>query len=555
VRDDPIIFAVDDEEEALELVIQELQKRYGADYEIQGDLSAAAALRRLDDLCKHGREVAIILADTWMPDMTGRDFLGKARSVYPRSKRALLVDMADFTIREPVLDGSSLGDIDYFLPKPMMARYEPFHRTIVEFLDEWNRYNAQSFPFLTIVGDDAPWSQNLRDLLHRSAIPFVFHEATSPGGLAVLNRHGISPDRLPVIVTINNDVLIDPSAEDIARVVGGRSEITGEYDLAVVGSGPSGLAAAVYGASEGLRVIVLEREVMGGQAGTSANIRNYLGFPRGISGHELAVRAFQQAWLFGAQFEFVLGARSLRPADNGIEVGLTDGSRVKARSVVLAVGAAYRRLQVEGVENLVGAGIFYGAPAVEAPAMKDSRVIVVGGGNSAGQAAMNLAHYAEHVTMLVWEPHLEDNMSQYLVTEIEAAPNIDYRLASEILECKGDRRLESLIVENRQTGDKEEHEARAAFLLIGVGPRTDWLPPEIARDADGFIFTGRDVPETATELGRDRFAFETSMPGVFAVGDVRHGSIKRVASAVGEGSVVVEQLHRYLAQHAKGRAP
>jgi len=306
----------------------------------------------------------------------------------------------------------------------------------------------------------------------------------------------------------------------------------------------------VYGASEGLRVLVVEREVVGGQAGTSTNIRNYLGFPRGISGHELAGRAFQQAWLFGAQFEFVLGARSLRAADNSIEVGLADGTRVKARSVVLALGATYRRLHVGGIDDLVGAGVFYGAPAVEAPVMRDSRVLVVGGGNSAGQAAMNLSRYAEQVTMLVREPRLEDNMSQYLVTEIEAAPNIDYRLACEILECKGDGRFESLIVENRNTGEKEELEARAAFLLIGVGPRTDWLPLEIARDKDGFIYTGADVPGEEREQDRSRLPMETTMSGVFAVGDVRHGSVKRVASAVGEGSVVVEQLHRYLGSHA-----
>jgi thioredoxin reductase (NADPH) len=542
----PVIFVVDDQEEDLELTMSELDKRYSADYDVQGDLSATAALERLDALCNEDRRAAVILADMWMPEMTGREFLAKARTIFRTSKRALLVDMSDFTIREPVLEATALGDIDYFLPKPLMVRYEPFHRTIVEFLDEWNRYNAQSFPFLTIVGDEAPWSQNLRDLLHRSTIPFVFHEAQSAEGRAVLEKNGVSAERLPVIVTINKEVLVDPSAEEVAKVVGGRSEISGEYDVAIVGSGPSGLAAAVYAASEGLRVMVIEREVMGGQAGTSTNIRNYLGFPRGISGQELAGRAFQQAWLFGAQFEFVLGANTLRPRDAGVELGLTDGTSVMARSVVLALGAAYHRLHVPGIDDLVGAGVFYGAPAVEAPAMRGARVLVVGGGNSAGQAAMHLSRYADGVTMLVRENDLSDNMSQYLVKEIEAAPNVDYRLSSEVLECKGDGRLEGLVVENRATGEKELHEARAAFLLIGVGPRTDWLPPEIERDPDGFIFTGPDVKEEASTAGQSRLPFETSMPGVFAVGDVRHGSIKRVASAAGEGSIVVEQLHRRL---------
>jgi thioredoxin reductase (NADPH) len=547
--DRPIIYVVDDEQEALDQVASELVKRYGTDYAIEVNTSASQALHELEIMRKEDTRVAIVLADQWMPEMTGVEFLARARAIYPTSKRCLILDAGDPAMREPIIQATASGDVDYYLPRPTISRYEPFHRTVAEFLDEWSRFEGEQAPFVTVVGEStAPRCHRLEDLFHRSTIPFVFHEYTSAEGRNFLAGAGLTVKDLPAVQTPDGNVLAAPTDIELAEALGGRSPIEGEFDVTIVGSGPAGLAAAVYASSEGLRVLVLDREIMGGQAGTSSNIRNYLGFPRGVSGRELAERAFQQAWLFGTNFQLFREVDVLKH-NGGIEVSMTDGTTVQTRAVVLATGADYRQLDAPGINELLGAGVFFGAPAVEGPAMRNESVVVVGGGNSAGQAAVHLSRYAKKVTMLVWEPRISDNMSSYLIKEIDSSRNIEYRLNREVLECKGRGRFERIVSVDRNGGEREEHEGRAVFFLIGVAPRTEWLPAELLRDPKGFIYTGSDVPEAGAAAARERLPFETSMPGVFAAGDARHGSAKRVASAVGEGSIVVEQLHRYLAAH------
>ena len=347
----------------------------------------------------------------------------------------------------------------------------------------------------------------------------------------------------------SGSVLHDPTLAEIAGSHGiATRPSSAVYDLAILGAGPAGLAAAVYGASEGLRTLIVEPEAIGGQAGTSSMIRNYLGFPRGVSGAELAHRAWEQAVLFGAEFVFTQPANGLRVRGENRVVALGDGSVAVARAVIIAVGATYRRLPIPALDRLIGAGVFYGAAGVEAPAVAGQDVYVVGGANSAGQAALHLARFAARVTLLVRGDSLAVGMSDYLVTQIEATANIDVRLHSRVVDARGDARLQALTLEDTGTGQREEVTAAAIFVLIGAEPHTDWLHDTVQLDDRGFLLTGPDVPGPASPVDRARLPFETSMPGVFAVGDVRHGSVKRVAGAVGEGSVAVGSVHHYLAE-------
>ena len=384
------------------------------------------------------------------------------------------------------------------------------------------------------------------DLLTRNSIPFGFHRADSAEGSAALQRLGLSPSSGPVVTFHTGVVLADPANAQVAEALGVNirpAETT--YNVVVVGAGP-GLAAAVYGASEGLRTALLEREAFGGQAGTSSLIRNYLGFPGGVSGAELAGRAYEQAWMFGTQFVYGNPATSLATDGDLRIVGLQDGSAVTSRAVVIATGVSYRRLAVPGLESLAGAGVFYGAATTEAQALAGKRAFVVGGGNSAGQAALHVSKYAQHVTILVRSASLAESMSQYLIREIEAAPSIDVRYRTEVAGGGGDGRLEQLKLRHRDTGGTETVPADGLFVLIGAQPFTDWLPEAVGRDQWGFILTGPDLAERWT-LQREPYLLETSTPGVFAAGDVRHGSVKRVASAVGDGSIAIRLAHDYLA--------
>lgn len=548
----PVLMVVDDDPVALGLLRQELAKRYGDDYRVVCTGEAEAGLRALEELLAGGGRVALVLADQWMPAMTGVQFLTLAHRLHPTAKRALLIDWGDSTTAEPILQAVTFDQLDGWVNKPTQPGDEAFHQAITGFLYEWARQHAPRFQAVRVVGDQwSARSHEVRDLLSRNSIPFGFYRVDAEEGRRLLASVRATAERLPVVVLYDGRVLADPSNAEVAEALGVRTHpepIT--YDLTVVGAGPAGLAAAAYGASEGLRTIVLEHEAIGGQAGSSSMIRNYLGFPRGVSGAELAERAYQQAWMLRA--DFVYGqAVGLRAAAPERVVGLADGGQVASRAVVLATGVSYRRLGTPNLEALVGAGVFYGAAASEALAMRGQQVYVVGGANSAGQAAVHLARYASHVTLLVRGYSLAATMSDYLVQQIRAAPNLTIRHGVEVIDGHGDRRLSNLTLRDRRSGATETVPAAALFILIGAEPRTGWLPQAIQRDQWGFVVTGNDLlpegkPPPLWPLERPPMPFEASLPGVFAVGDVRHGSTKRVASAVGESAVAIQLVHQHL---------
>ena len=533
--DRPVLMAVDDDPGALRPVAGELRKRYGADYDVRCLTSPEAALRELSTIRSNGVEIALVLADQWMPSMTGIEFLDRIGELAPDAQRAVLIDWNDRSTG-PVLPVAMLRRIEW-ITKPWRPGDEHFHQGVAQFLYRWAVPHRPQFVAARVVGERwSARSHEVRDLLSRNSVAFEFVDAATTEGQEVLRDAGAASCRLPAVVLFDGQVLSDPSAAEIAEALGVRTRPGPElYDVTVVGAGPAGLAAAVYGASEGLRTAVLEAEAIGGQAGTSSMIRNYLGFPRGISGVDLAQRAFEQSWLLGAEFVFGARADGLRASAAGTIVALTDGNAITSRAVVLATGVTYRRLGVPGVDALIGAGVFYGPRAPEAQAMTGEEVYVVGGANSAGQAAIHLARFARRVTILVRGPSLTATMSDYLVREIEATSNIAVRYHAEVVDGAGTGRLTTLVLRDRTTGTTETVPASGLFVLIGAKPHTQWLPDEIVRDESGYVRTGGS--------GRQ---FETSMPGVFAVGDVRSGSVKRVASSVGDGAVAIRIVHEYL---------
>lgn len=549
----PVLVIVDDEKTSLEALTRELESRYGAHYRIVASASGDEALTRLEQLRAEGAVVPLILADQWMPGRTGIEFLARARDLHPTARRGLLISWGDQAASTSILEASSLGQMEFYLFKPAWAPDEQFHRGITESLHEWWRQRGGWFEAVTVIGAyPSARVHEIRDLLTRNSIPFGFHRSDSDEGRAALQRLGVPQSAKPVVGLYNGVVLVDPTNADVAAALGlGVRPAQGTYDVVIVGAGPAGLAAAVYATSEGLSTTLLEREAFGGQAGTSSLIRNYLGFPHGVSGVELASRAYQQAWLFGTHFIYGNPATSLT-GEGGLQVvGLEDGSEVRGRAVIIATGVSYRRLNVPELESLVGAGVFYGAPTVEAQAMSGKRVVVVGGGNSAGQAAFYLAKYAESVTILVRSGSLAASMSDYLIREIASAPNIAVRYGVEVIGGGGEGRMERLELRDGVSGEVESVPAAGLFVLIGAEPFTEWLPEAVGRDRWGFILTGRAIGERGTSE-RAPFFLETSMPGVFAVGDVRHGSVKRVASAVGEGSIAIRLVHEYMALSSSG---
>ena len=549
----PILVVVDSGSVSYRRIEHELRKRYGEDYRVVSEPSSKWGMKRLRELKEAGEEVALVLADQWMPDMSGTEFLARARHLFPTAKRALLTEWGDTTAQEPILRSMTLGHIDYYVNKPKQSGDEHFHRLISEFLYEWSKAHRPAFQEVRVVGERwAPRSHELRDLLGRNGLSYAFHPADSEEGRALLAQLGLSSTQLPVLVRFDGQVLVDPSNEEIADAACGvaLSLEQSSFDLVVIGAGPAGLAAAVYGASEGLDTLVVEGEARGGQAGTSSLIRNYLGFPWGVGGAELASRAAEQARLFGSTFVYMRHATRLRRVGDKLVVTLSCENEITARAVIVATGASYRRLGIPSLEALQGVGVFYGSAVTEAQAMQGQEVYVVGSANSAGQAAMHLSKYASHVTLLARGDSLGASMSNYLLKEIEAAANVEVRLNTRVVDGGGEGRLEHLVLKNSASGLAETVPATALFVLIGAEPRTEWLPEDIERDKQGFIVTGQDLlrhgrPPQKWPLERNPLLLETSMPGVFAAGDVRHRSVKRVASAVGEGSIAIQLVHEY----------
>lgn len=559
----PILMAVDDHSQDLVTIQRELLKRYGADYDVLADDSSATALQRLEEMRAAGAQVAILLATLDMSAMSGIAYLEQAHRLHPHAKRVLLlahsVRWGDRSASQPIVTAISLGQIDRYTTKPGASPDEQFHRLITELLQEWQRPGQGQREMVTIVGERlSERSYELRDLFERNGHPFTFLEQDTDEGRALLQQVGHPDGPFPVVILGDGQALTNPSGEEIVSGFLGTHDSFegGLYDLTIVGAGPAGLSAAVYGASEGLRTLVVEREAIGGQAGASSLIRNYLGFPQGISGAELTNRAFDQAWLFGAQTCIMRAATDLRTDGLDRVLTLSDGREIVSRAVVLAMGASYQRLGIPSLEALVGAGVFYGGGVTEAEAMSGQRVFVAGGGNSAGQAAINLARYAESVTMLVRGDALAASMSDYLVKQIAAKDNIEVRTHTKIVDGHGDQRLEGLVIQEGASGETLSMPAHALFVLIGAQPHTAWLPANIQRDPQGFILTGQDLavveePGSGAPTQRPPYLLETSMPGVFAVADVRHGSVKRVASAVGEGGIAVQLVHQYLSQSSR----
>ncbi|MGY1664876.1 FAD-dependent oxidoreductase [Geodermatophilus sp. SYSU D00696] len=542
--DRPVLMAVDDEPAALAVVREELDKRYAADYDVRCLTSAEEALGDLARVRAAGGQVALVLADQWMPGMTGTEFLDRVRTLHPEAERAVLITWGDRSTA-PVLSASVLRQIDW-IPKPWRPGDEHFHQAIGQWLYEWALPHRPHFVTARIVGERwSARSHELRDLLSRNSVPFDFLDVGSEEGRALLGEVGAVAAALPVVVLFDGRVLESPSGVEIAGALGMRTQPDPRpYDVTIVGAGPAGLAAAVYGASEGLRTAVLEAEAIGGQAGTSSMIRNYPGFPRGITGADLAQRAYEQAWLLGAEFVYGPRAVGLR-ADGAMRVvSLADGSAFVSRAVVLATGVTYRRLGVPSLDALIGAGVFYGAAAPEAQAMAGEEVYVVGGANSAGQAALHLARYAQQVTLLVRGSSLAATMSDYLVREIDTTANVAVRYGTEVVGGGGEGRLTHLVLRHRGGGDTGTVPAAGLFVMIGAEPHTGWLPDAVDRDDAGYVLTGPD--RRGVSAGRGTHEFQTSLPGVFAVGDVRHGAVKRVASAVGEGAVVIRMVHDHL---------
>jgi thioredoxin reductase (NADPH) len=541
----PLMLVVEDDAESRDLIREELRRRYGGDYRVTCQASPRAAIEKLEAVRRAGEQVALVFADQWLPEMTGREFLTRAKQLHPHAKRALLVDWGSWGHRptaDAMLGAMARGEIDYYVLKPWRPRDEFFHRTVTEFLHEWDRANTFGPQEVVVVGERwSPRSHELRSLLARNGVPHAFHARDSEHGRELLRRSGQEEAAGPVVVMQGGPALVDPSNSELASAYGVTTELgeQDEFDLIVVGAGPAGLAAAVYASSEGLRTLVVERESIGGQAGASSLIRNYLGFARGVSGADLAQRAYQQAWVFGTSFLLMREATSLRPEGDRYAVTIADGSEAKARAVILACGIGYRRLDVPPLRPFEGTSVFYGASVSEAKAMTGRSVCVVGGGNSAGQAAMHLSRFASQVTLLVRGPTLAESMSSYLAGEIDAAENVDVRHHVEVVDAAGHERLERLTLRDTRTGARRPLDAEALFVLIGATPHTDWLPDQVERDMYGYLLTG-------PALDPPRGMLETSLRGVFAVGDVRDGPTKRVAAAVGEGSVVIQQVHQFL---------
>jgi thioredoxin reductase (NADPH) len=545
----PILLSVDDDANVLEAVVQDLRREYGATYRVLRAASGQAALEMLAQLKARQEPVALLLSDQRMPGMSGVEFLEQSRAFYPEAKRVLLTAYAD---TEAAIRAINEARIHYYLNKPWDPPEEKLYPVLSDLLEDWQAGYVPLFEGLRVIGHRwSPKDHQVRSFLSRNHVPYRWLDIDgNADALKLLKDRQLEPDQLPVVLFADGSSLVDPKPGELAARVGLSTQAAEEfYDMVVVGAGPAGLAAAVYGASEGLRTLVIEPIAPGGQAGSTSRIENYLGFPSGITGADLGRRALVQATRFGAEF-LSQRATGLRVEGQYRMVQMADGREVSTHVVLLAPGVQYRKLDIPGGDRLSGRGIYYGAALVEAVSCQDEEVFIVGGANSAGQAALHFAKYACKVTMLVRGEGLSATMSKYLIDEIERTSNIVLTAKTQVIAVEGEERLEAL----QLRGPEGEYRvpATSLFVFIGAAPRTDWLPPSILRDENGFILAGPDLRAEGKQPAqwreaREPFLLESSVPGVFVAGDVRHGSVKRVASAVGEGSIAVQFAHQYLA--------
>lgn len=550
----PVLLLVDQDQQTLARLRQALDRRFGADYRILTASAAGLALSTLEALRDHDEQVAVVIAELRPPDLTGEAFLARAHELHPFARRALLAPVFDRPAEQAIFRGMALGRVDMILVAPWDPAEHWLYPRIGLLLDDWVQTVEQpGVTAMQVVAEPgAPRTHELRDLLYRNVVPFRSFPPDSPEGRRLLASAGPEAHRLPVCVYFDGRVQADPSIPEIAEALGFHHQPeSGHYDMTIIGAGPAGLSAALSSASEGLRTLLIEPHTVGGQAGTTSMIRNYLGFPLGISGRNLTTFARGQALLFGAELVFDR-AVGLRTRDAQHLIRLADGGEVTSDAVVLSIGVRYRRLHAPGVEDLLGAGVFYGAALCEAEAISGQPVAVVGAGNSAGQAAVHFAQFAEQVTLMTRGGSLEATMSNYLIEQIAIRRNIVVRTDTEVVRAAGAGQLEQLTLHNAATGRTEHIAAAAMFILIGAEPNTDWLPATLARDPAGFLLTGTDLqpdPQLRADQPTTRrpLPMETSIPGVFAAGDIRHGSTKRAAAAAGEGAAAVQFAHQHLA--------
>jgi thioredoxin reductase (NADPH) len=552
----PVIMTVDDDREVLQAVSRDLKQQYGDRFRIVRADSGAAAIEATQKLKLRNEPVALFLVDQRMPQMSGVEFLEQALAIFPNAKRVLLTAYAD---TDAAIRAINSTQIDYYLLKPWNPPEERLYPVLNDLLEDWFANFRPAFAGIRVIGNRwSPQSHDMKDFLARNQIPYQWLDIElSPEAQQLATFANCDRLSLPLVILSDGDSLIQPSIAQVADRIGLRTQAEKPfYDLIIIGGGPAGLAAAVYGASEGLHTVLIEREAPGGQAGTSSRIENYLGFPSGLSGGDLARRAVTQARRFGVEILSPQEVTGMRIADPYRFITLSDGSEISCHALILALGVSWRRLDVPGLDRLTGAGVYYGAAQTEALTCQGEDVYIIGGANSAGQAAMYFSKYARQVTMLVRGESLTKSMSQYLIEQIAETPNITVQPHSSVVEAKGETSLEAISIENALTGEVTTIPAMSLFIFIGAVPRTEWLDGLVDCDDRGFVITGADLKSGARRdsnrpqgwrLDRDPYLLETNIPGVFAVGDVRHGSVKRVASGVGEGSICVQFVHQYLA--------
>jgi thioredoxin reductase (NADPH) len=552
----PILLSVDDDSDVLRSIERDLRSKYGAEYRVIGSDSPEGALDLLKQLKVRNDSVALLLADQRMPRMDGVEFLQQGMRIFPKAKRALLTAYTDMNA---AISAINQANINYFFLKPWDPPSEHLYPQLDDLLDDWQATYRPTFEGIRVLGTRwSPRSYDLRDFLARNHVPYQWIDveisANDPETKRLMEALGPEAADLPIVLFPDGTKLLESLPADVAKKVGLRTRAqTNFYDLAIVGGGPAGLAAAVYGASEGLKTVMIEKEAPGGQAGMSSRIENYLGFPAGLSGSDLARRAVVQAQRFGVEILSPLEVVGIRTEGSYRILKLADGNEISCHALMISTGVQWRKLEAEGIERLQGAGVYYGGGATEALSCAGEIVYVVGGANSAGQAAMNFAKYAERVVILVRGDSLAATMSQYLIDQIKETPNIQIWAHASMVEAHGATHLEEISVMCSDTNKIERVPATSMFIFIGALPRTDWLAGLVERDDRGFILTGPDLirdgqhPKGWT-LDRDPFLLETNVPGIFAVGDVRYGSVKRVASGVGEGSVAVQFIHQYLSK-------
>ncbi|MES2766548.1 MAG: FAD-dependent oxidoreductase [Bacteroidota bacterium] len=550
----PIIYILDNNPDVLKTIEKDLAEHYGDKYRLMFAEQCSDALSILKDLCDSGETVAMLLSDQNMPNMSGVEFLKEAQEIFPKAMRVLLTA---YHKKEDAVNAINEIGLDYYLMKPWDPPEEKLYPVLDDILEEWQSHHVKDNKSgIQIVGYQySKKTHEIKEFLSGNLFPFKFFKTESAKGQELLKKHNLNGKKLPVVIFEDNSFLERPELTELGEKVGLSSHASAKfYDVIIIGAGPAGLAAAVYGASEGLKTLLIERHSPGGQAGTSSRIENYLGFPSGLSGAELTRRAITQAERLGAEFLTPQEVTEIAVKGDYKIVKLADGTDVRARSIVITTGVDWRKLEVQNVDKFTGAGIYYGSATTEAIECRDKDVYIVGAGNSAGQAAVYLANYANNVKMLILEDSLKEMMSQYLIDQIESTENIEVLPKMSVVAVEGEKNLEKVIAEHLDTKEKKAFDAGALFIFIGAKPFTDWIKLNIFKDERGFIETGRDLMKHGEKfkkvwhLDREPFLLETCTPGIFAAGDVRSGAINRIASAVGDGAMAIKFVHEYLAE-------